>query len=263
MLSKNDPEKKTTKSSKKASPKSTTAAAETSSLDVREQLFNEGLIGPVRAVQVSAARITQVRGLMFDVDPGLLKPDGAMGEIPATPVNFYERVIRPILDRSPVLAKAEVRSSGTGLHVILGFDAPYQCDSDAAREDIARVADVVLCLLPSDPMQPGITAVTRPIGSLNSKNGATVELITPGEPVTYTEVRDLAVRFVASPFRMLCEVLFGGERIRPCPVCREAETTLVVQEHYGNCYGCGKVTLPQIWNSLYRVSKEVNDGQEE
>lgn len=261
MLPNESPEKKSKPTHKSKGPsKQAKARAGESQPDLREQMFNEGLIGPIKEVQVSAARITQVRGLMFDLDPGLLQSDGSLGKIPDSPAEFYGKVIKPMLARNPVLDKAEVRNSGSGLHVILRFHEPYQCDTDAAREDISRVAEVVMCLLPIDPLQPGITALTRPIGSVNGKNGAIVKPLAPGEPITYAEVRTLAVQFVASPLSMICEVLFGSDRISPCPVCRHPGSTLVVVPHCGTCYACGKVTITHLWSELYQPRKGGLDG---
>jgi hypothetical protein len=39
--------------------------------DIREQLFNEGLTGPITHVQVSTERIAKLRGILFDIDPDI------------------------------------------------------------------------------------------------------------------------------------------------------------------------------------------------
>ena len=38
----------------------------------------------------------------------------------------------------------------------------------------------VQCTLPIDPDMPGVTALTRPVGATNAKNGATVTVPRPG-----------------------------------------------------------------------------------
>ena len=41
--------------------------------DIREGLFNAGDIGLIECVQVSFERITSLRGILLDLDPGLYR----------------------------------------------------------------------------------------------------------------------------------------------------------------------------------------------
>jgi len=63
-----------------------------------------------------------------------------------------------VLDRHPLLRHAEVRSSGTGLHLILPLEpaAALASEDDQVRRD--AIVQVVQCTLPADPNAPGITA---------------------------------------------------------------------------------------------------------
>jgi hypothetical protein len=229
--------------------------------DLREQLFNEGEVGPIHRVQISAARIGQLIGIMCDLDPGLFMTGGAFSAILNTPIQFYELVIKPMLDRDPVLAQAEVRCSGTGLHVIIRFAKPVIFKNDAERERWSAICETIQAILPVDPDQPGITALTRPVGSINSKNGAVVEILAPGKPVAAAEVEALAERVCAAPFRSVFSVLFGRDRVSPCPVCKKPGTILAALDFAGNCYGsCGKVQLSKIYDFFLKPRESEKDA---
>ena len=79
------------------------------SIDAREQLVNQGERGPIERVSIPEVTIAKFRGIMLDFDPGLYKleilPPGALGD----PEKFYTGFVRPMLERHPVYAKAEVR----------------------------------------------------------------------------------------------------------------------------------------------------------
>jgi hypothetical protein len=228
--------------------------------DLREQLFNDGRTGPIKAVQVSTERIFQLNGVLFDIDPVILRPDGLLGTIPTEPVAFYTNALKRLLDRDDVLQQAEVRISGRGLHVINWFAEPAPCDTDVAREEISRVLDVVVPLLPSDPFQPRLTALTRKVGSLNSRSKTRVEIIKAGTPVPYSAVRELARKIVAAPFKTIAGVLLGDEPISPCPICQADDSSLTLHGDVGHCYGCGCVTLAQVWDRLYLPKKAGKEG---
>ena len=87
--------------------------------DIREQLVNEGRTGHFGHIQVSTERIVKLRGILFDIDPGLLRPGFLLGQISLNPVELYEQTVKAWLQRHPALRGCEVRVSGTGLHVIL------------------------------------------------------------------------------------------------------------------------------------------------
>ena len=78
---------------------------------------------------------------------------------------------------------AEIRLSGTGLHGIIWLAPPVELTSAAEQKKWANLVRAVQCSLPVDPNAPGITALTRAIGSTNSKNGSVVKVLEPGEPI--------------------------------------------------------------------------------
>jgi hypothetical protein len=106
--------------------------------------------------------------------------------------------------------------------------------------------------LPGDPNAPGITAPTRPVGSINSKNGAVVTELRPGRPVEPTRVEAYVRDLAGAPFRTVATTLLGGERAEPCPVCRKPGFSLRALDRAGRCYGCGKVSLRMLFDAVYR-----------
>jgi len=223
-----------------------------SNVDLREQLFNTGSTGKITDVQVAAERVMQLNGILFDIDPKLIKAGGLFLTVPQDPREFYTAIIGPMLDRHEVLKRAEVRNSGTGLHVILRFVSPVVFDTDAERDRWIGIIQVVQSSLPIDPDQPHITAVTRPIGSINSKSNATVSMLTPGTPVPEGDVLCLFDEMAASPFKTVAKIILGAEKIEPCPVCGQEGSRLSALNHVGQCYGsCGKVKLERIYDSVF------------
>jgi hypothetical protein len=215
--------------------------------DVREQICNSGETGTIQQVQLSEAMITSLRGILLDIDPMRFQESVASKKTRQDPQSFFVKVVRGMLSRHPVLGKAEVRNSGTGLHALLWFDKPIEFTSDGDRQRWAAIVKAIQRLLPTDPDCPGITALTRPVGSINSKNGATVQRLKEGEPVTPEEVLGLFNEVRARPFRTVAGILFGGERISPCPVC--GTNRLDVLDRSGVCYGgCGKLTIGQLYD---------------
>src|SRR2546430_1670504 len=92
--------------------------AQQSLVDVREALYNDQTIGPISTIQLPAERITKLHGILFDLDPKILVSANAIFPPAETPEAFYAG-IKHILDRHPLGRSAEVRASGTGLHLIL------------------------------------------------------------------------------------------------------------------------------------------------
>jgi hypothetical protein len=220
-------------------------------VDLREQLFNDRLQGPVTQIQIPAERVTTLHGIMADIDPGILRPGNPWFPPAATPRDFHD-AIRHVLDRHPLIAHAEVRASGTGLHVITWLDPPVELHSAAQQRYWDGIYDVVRASLPSDPNAPGITALTRPIGSVNGKNGATVECLRAGRPVQPTDVEAFAQRLVAAPFREVAQIFFGAERVSPCPICERDGSGLNAMDSLGKCYRCGNVGIERVFNVVYR-----------
>lgn len=227
--------------------------AASNSVDAREQLCNGGATGPIKRVSLPLEMITSLRGILLDFDPKRFRKRLVPAEVRASRVKFYKRVIRGMLARHAVLNKAEVRSSGRGLHAILWFNEPVEFTTDADRQRWAAIVKVVQKLLPTDPDCPGITALTRPIGSVNSKNGGAVKTMHEGEPVTAEEVMDLFNQARSSPFRTVAKILFGDDHIKPCPVCGGDGTKLDALDFVGQCYGsCGKVRVGQLFDVFLR-----------
>ena len=221
-------------------------------IDLREQLVNGGLVGPIKTVQLSEDGITTVLGIMIDVDPSLLNSKSFGLESFGSPSDFYTRAIRPMLNRHPTLAKAHVRCSGNGLHVILFFDTPVAICSEAARELWAGISEAVQSLLPSDPRCPGLTAVTRPLGSINSKNNTKVFELVPGGKVSAQEVETLCQELACHPFKTVATILFGPGPITQCPVCKKSENRLGVMDRVGCCYECGDVEVETLYDHFFK-----------
>ena len=219
--------------------------------DTRSALFNEGADGPAPEIQRTAEEITRLLGFVADLDPGLLIPGNPIFPPDADPRRFHER-IRPALDRHPIYRDAEVRSSGTGIHLIVRFAPPIEL---ATAADQAYWANLVLAVqrsLPTDPNAPGVTGLTRPVGSVNSKNGAVVETLRPGRPIDPIRVVEFVAAMGEAPFRTVAMVLLGADRPAPCPICRAPGSSLGVLDRVGKCYGCGKVNLEGLYGAVMR-----------
>lgn len=221
-------------------------------VDLRESLANDRLTGPVSAVQLPAERITRLHGILFDLDPKLLISDNPFFRPDCDPKEFSDN-IRPVLDRHPLARHAEVRVSGTGLHLILCLDPAVELTSAGDQARWSAIVKVVQRTLPVDPDAPGITALTRPLGSVNSKNGAVVDILKPGEPVTPEAVEQYVARLSAAPFKEIALPLLGAERISPCPFCLEAGTRLDLLNQVGKCYGgCSRVSMEQVFDRILK-----------
>ncbi|VTU00923.1 unnamed protein product [Gemmataceae bacterium] len=233
-----------------------------SRLDWREQLVNRGDCGPVTQVSLAEATITSLHGILLDFDPGRLHPDLAPGEVLRTPQKLWSEIVKSWTDRHPVFAAAEVRSSGTGLHAIVRLSPLVAFLTEADREKWANVVKVVQTLLPTDPDCPGITAMTRPVGSVNTKNGARVELLREGRPAAPEEVLALCAQAAARPFATVAGLLFAEGRVSPCPVCRVRGSRLDVMDHAGTCYGgCGKVGIGQLFDAHLKPRAASKGGR--
>ena len=131
--------------------------------------------------------------------------------------------------------------------------------TDGQRRRWDGIVRAVQAMLPVDPHQPGITGLTRALGSTNSKHDAVVERLKVGKPVPVDRVEHLFEQMSRSPFRTVMLVLLGAERIRPCPVCEQAGTTLSAGDFVGFCYGsCGKVKLAQLYDLFLAPRPENN-----
>ncbi len=231
-------------------------------VDEREQLVNNRLCGPITEVSVAEAGITRLYGILLDIDPDRLHADIAPPTVLANPDQLLQVVVREWLDRHPVFAKAEVRSSGRGLHVIIMMSPPVEFETEAQRQRWAGVVKLVQKLLPTDPDCPGITAMTRPIGSINGKNGTKVRLLRAGETVSPDDVLGLCKKAIASPFGTVAGLLYGDTRISPCPICQADGSRLDVLDRWGMCYGrCGKVGLGRLFDRFMRPRAARTGGE--
>lgn len=249
------------KDAAKAAGPTADPGAENGAVDERLQLVNDQQRGPIHDVSLPEAAITSLHGILLDFDPDRLCPDIASSKTRANPEKLWKRVVRKWLRRHPVFARARVVLSGRGLHVIIRLEPAVVFETEAERQKWAAVVKLVQKLLPTDPDCPGITALTRPVGSINSKNNETVQLLHGGEPVHPDEVLALCAQAAARPFATVVGLLYGGTQISPCPVCRGDGSRLGVLDHVGMCYGgCGKVGLGQIFDLFLKPRAAKRGG---
>ncbi len=219
------------------------------SKDLREQLYNRRECGTFAEIQLPAERITTLHGIVFDLDPKLYRPGNPLFPPDDDPRRFFD-LVRPVLDRHPLARDAEVRMTGTGLHAIVWLDPPAQLCTAAAQARWGAYVRAVQATLPTDPNAPGITALTRAVGSVTTKSGRAVEVLRAGNPVTAKAVEEFVARLARAPFREVATVLLGDTQVSPCPICLTSR--LDVLDHVGMCYaGCGKVKLDQLFDSVY------------
>src|SRR4051812_408818 len=102
-------------------------------VDLREALFNGREYGPIERVQLPTEAITTLHGINFDLDPPLFSPSPLTAGARASPRLFYNRTVSRWLTRHPTLARAEVRCTGRGMHVILWLDSPLAFHTDDER----------------------------------------------------------------------------------------------------------------------------------
>jgi hypothetical protein len=230
-------------------------------VDMREALYNDRQTGPVTSIQLPVERITRLHGILFDFDPKLLVPDNVLFPPADTPEALY-RGIRPVLERHALARSAEVRSSGTGLHVIVWLDPAVELQAESDQEHWNAVVKAVQSTLPADPDAPGMTALTRPVGSVNGKNGATVRVLKTGVAIKPAAVLEYLNGLLNLPFKGVVEPLIGGDRISPCPVCRKQGTRLDVLDNAGKCYnGCSTVHLEDVYDCMLKPIETAVDAK--
>lgn len=222
-----------------------------SKVDLREALYNEGATGPASTIQLPRERITHLRGFMLDLDPGLLKPGNSLFPPADEPRKFHD-AIRPVLDRHSVLRDAEIRSSGRGLHAIVRFEPAVELRTAADQQRWDTLVRLVQHSVPSDCNAPSITALTRPVGSVNSKTGQTVEVIRHGRPIGPKVVEAFAKQMVSAPFKTVATVLLGQERVASCPCCLSPQSSMGVMDRVGRCYRCGNVSIARLYSVAYQ-----------
>jgi hypothetical protein len=231
-------------------------------VDEREGLFNDAPVGSAAVIQIPAERITKLHGFVVDVDPKLLVPGNPAFPPADDPRRFYD-LIRPVLDRHPLARHAEVRNSGTGLHLITRFEPAVEFRSAGEQRRWAALVRACQCSLPSDPAAPGITALTRSVGSVNAKNGATVEVLRPAEPVDPARVAEFVAELADAPFQTVAMIWLGTDQVAPCPVCRAPGSRLGVLDRVAQCYRCGKVTLEALFDAVLVPDRHGEQGDTE
>jgi hypothetical protein len=245
MLARPSEHRSHTNMKKKRHPKSVAER-----VDLREQTFNGRESGPIDRVQLPVENITTLHGIVLDLDLGLLRADGPAPLDLSGPEEYARATLLPMLSRHPALRGAEVRDTGRNLHTIVWLDPPIEFQDDGQRRRWAGIVRAVQAALPIDPDQPGITALTRPVGSVNGKTGREVRVLRPGTPVPADEVLRLYDRLARSPFRTVMEILLGSDRVSPCPCCRAEGSSLAALDREGRCYGsCGRVRLERLYDA--------------
>jgi hypothetical protein len=239
--------------------------------DQREALYNAGAVGVFGDVMVQEHEVTLVRGILLEIDGECLNFEGILGPPCLDGKELYERHVRGWLDNHPVLRKCEVRFSGRWVHCVLRFAKPVEIGSDRQREHWKALIRAVQRSLPTDPEAPSLLAMTRPIGSVNSKTGRQVELLRAGESVTESEVLQFAADLSVRGFATATQIFFGTTDVSPCPICREPDSTLHCTAsrfrttnpkigNRGSCYYCGRVTLADVLGLVLKGRGESSEG---
>ena len=78
-----------------------------------------------------------------------------------------------------------------------------------------------------------------------------VTLLKGGESIPVAEIEALALDMRDRPFRTVLTILTGQERLSPCPACGDVSKTLVALDRSGQCYGCGKVKLEKLYDTIF------------
>lgn len=212
------------------------------SLDVRESLVNDRRCGPAHEIAVPLNQVCAIHSFMFDVDCNLLNP-AVVGEEASNSADvLYEQHVRRWLDRDNVLAKAEVRHTGGGLHVLLWLDTPILCAGGEAQH-WDRVIRVVRNALPGDPRVNGVLAMTRPVGAVNTKfdQPRAVRRLRDGSAITRSDILGLGRRINDDPAHLWMRLFFDSERVSPCPICAKGESLGVAGKWQCQCYECGRI----------------------
>lgn len=236
-------------------------AATTADNDERESLVNDRRRGTKYEITPKVEEVAAIHGFMNDLDLKMLDQAVVGEECVQSAAVFYEQHVRLWLDRDSVLSKAEVRDTGGGLHVILWLADPIVVAAGEARQ-WSGIARGVCQALPGDPNLSGITALTRPVGAMNTKYDPPREVrrLRSGEPATRAEILDLIERVASQPARLWMRLFFGSERVDPCPLCGK-ESLGVAGPWQCRCYGCGRVNAASLVYRFY--SPEFLDSRQE
>lgn len=235
------------------------AQTDESNVDVREQLFNDGKCGTIQQVSTATCLVTRLHGILLDLDFCLLKA-GSFIPDPSLPAErIYQDVVSKWLERHPVLQNAEVRATGKGLHIIIRPEKPIEflSEEDRARWDV--ITRIIRSVLPTDPEHRGIAGKTRKLGSINGKNGAVVRCLKEGHGIPAELIAKFAQEIAEAPFAQIVKILTGAEQ-PTCPRCQEER--MLVWARQGRCYGCGKLTIADLFDTMM-TSKSQADASKE
>jgi hypothetical protein len=219
-------------------------------VDWREQPYNGREIGPFQRVQLPLAAVVVLHAIVIDLDLHILEQAAVVGA-GAGPGRFHEKTLVHWLARHRALDGAEVRDTGRNIHVLLPLAEPVTLAGEGERRRWDGIVRVVPAALPCDPDQPGLTALTRPVGSINSRTGRPVRVLRPGTPTPVADVMTLYDDMADRPFRTVAGILFGTDRVAPCPACKAEGSTLAALDRAGRCYGsCGSVRLERLYDAF-------------
>lgn len=223
--------------------------------DDRETLCNAALMGPARDIQYAAEEIVELRCVMIDLDPRYLSTSLPWGDSLGDPRRLWHEHLRPGLTLIGLAEWCEARLSGTGLHLIISFSTPVSIDSNRDRQVWDARIRVLQSLLLGDPHSPGITALTRPVGSINTKNQALVETIHAGQLITAEQFAIVVDQLAAEPARTVMQYVYGTDRVTPCPYCGGDGTTCSALSRNTLSYGC---CAKRDISDLFRLTHTTN-----
>lgn len=245
-----------TQAAKRSTARNASSAGED---DIRESLVNGRQQGTLREISIDLADIDQVHAFMIDIDCDLLRDDLFGADILKSPEKLYRKYIGPMLGAHPTLAKAEVRDSGHGLHVLLWLDNAIEPANKKEAEKLKHVANVINLTLPGDPALHGLTCMTRPVGAKNTKHGRgkTVKLLREGQPVSRKEILQLAESRAFHPSKLYMQLYVHAPDGDQCPKCGE-HTVQDFDLYALRCYGCGAVSVEMGYRRFYKVPADAS-----
>jgi hypothetical protein len=224
----------------------------TQNIDLREALFNDRRVGSAREIQMPREAVTRLHGLVVDLDADVLKPNPWFS--PADDAEGFYQAVGPVLDRHPILRHAEVRDTGRWLHAVVLFKEVVELKTAKDQDRWTNIHKVLKSSVPADPAAPTLNALTRPIGSSNSKTGRAVRLLRPAAMIPSSALTEWCEAVRRRPFQTIGGVLFGHERLTPCPYCGSEGSYFDLGEIVGFCYGpCQQVPLTRLHAPFLRA----------
>ncbi len=228
--------------------------------DNRETLCNARITGHAQIIQYKLEEIVELRGVMVDVDPQYLSTTLPWGHALGDPRSLWIEHIQKGLAAIGLVEFIEARMSGTGLHLVIWFDMPVPLASQRDREIWDARIRLLQSLLLGDPQSPGITALTRPVGSRNSKSQVEVETIHAGRPITAEQFAIIVDQLAAEPARTVIRYVYGSDRVTPCPYCGVVDTTCSALYRNTTSYNCcGKRDLLNLFQRMHAADAACGD----